>query len=45
MPTYHEVSVTPSELADGDVVQLVEDKTALKRGHTPRLYTGSSFIA
>jgi hypothetical protein len=34
MPTDDKASVTASGLADGDVVQLVEDKTVLKDGYT-----------
>jgi len=34
MPTNDYASVTASGLADGDVVQLVDDKTALKYGYT-----------
>ncbi len=34
LPTDDNASVTASGLADGDVVQLVNDKTALERGYT-----------
>ncbi len=40
MPTDDDASVTASGLADGDIVQLVEDKSVLRDGYTARLLTG-----